>query len=137
MFSQQRRNFQSRESVFSEGSEEPSASLFYSVPTLPTEVEVHESISLQTSRVQEYNRYEDEEQENELDTVFLSERAPMIYSNKRVKIYIECQRKFMSFINIHCCDCRLRQRFTWTFLPLPQLKLLITHFQKDFFLQQQ
>lgn len=86
-----RKNFQSRDSVFSEGSEEPSASLFYSVPTLPTEAEIHESISLQTSRVQEYNQYEDEEQENEPDTVFLSERSPMIYSNKRVKMYIKCQ----------------------------------------------
>jgi hypothetical protein len=36
--------------------------------------------------VQEYNQYEDEEeQENEPDTVFLSERSPMAYSNKRVK----------------------------------------------------
>ncbi|RIA82536.1 plasma-membrane choline transporter-domain-containing protein [Glomus cerebriforme] len=86
MFSQYRRNFQNRDSVFSESSEEPSASLFYSVPTLPTEAEIHESISLQTSR------YEvEEEQENEPDTVFLSEHSPMACSNKQTaaEIYLE------------------------------------------------
>ena len=134
MFSQQRKNFQSRDSVFSEGS--PSASLFYSVPTLPTEAEIHESISLQTSRVQEYNQYEDEEQENEHDTVFLSERSPMIFSNKRVKDIYNVNVNIWALLT-HCCDYRLRQRFTWTFLLLPQLKFLITHFQKGFFPQQQ
>lgn len=89
MFSQHRRNFQSRDSVFSEGSEEPSASLFYSVPTLPTEAEIHESIALQPSR------YEvEEEQENEPDTAFLSEHSPMGYSNKQVKI--KCQLKYLN-----------------------------------------
>ncbi|RGB35986.1 plasma-membrane choline transporter-domain-containing protein [Rhizophagus diaphanus] len=86
MFPQHRRNFQSRDSVFSEGSEEPSASLFYSVPTLPTEAEIHESIALQPSR------YEvEEEQENEPDTAFLSEHSPMGYSNKQTaaEIYLD------------------------------------------------
>ncbi|GBB92990.1 hypothetical protein RclHR1_20970002 [Rhizophagus clarus] len=86
MFSQNRKNFQSRDSVFSEGSEEPSASLFYSVPTLPTEAEIQESISLQPSRYE----VEVEQEENEPDTTFLSEHSPMGYSNKQTaaEIYL-------------------------------------------------
>ncbi len=97
MFSQYKKNswVQSRDSVSSEISGEPSASLFYSVP-LPTETEIHESISLQTSRVQGYNQYEDEdEQGNEPDTAFLFEQFPKVYSNKQVKKKI-CLRKHLN-----------------------------------------
>ncbi|CAG8840128.1 10881_t:CDS:1, partial [Racocetra persica] len=52
MFSQYAKDFlnRNRESIPSVSSQEPGVSLFYSVPTLPAEAEIRESISLQTSR---------------------------------------------------------------------------------------
>ncbi|CAI2167806.1 19954_t:CDS:2 [Funneliformis geosporum] len=101
MFSQYKKDFSfktNRDSVTSEGSEEPGASLFYSVQTLPTESEIHESISLQPSRVREYNQYEDEdEQENEPDAAFLSEQSPSFYSKKQAaaEIYLDIPTNHM------------------------------------------
>ncbi|CAG8716573.1 3845_t:CDS:1, partial [Cetraspora pellucida] len=77
MFSQYAKDFsnRNRESTSSVSSQEPGISLFYSVPTLPAEAEIRESISLQTSRVL-YNQYDDDDeyqdQGSEPDATFLT-----------------------------------------------------------------
>ncbi|CAG8657124.1 6940_t:CDS:10, partial [Dentiscutata erythropus] len=50
-----------RESISSGSSQEPGISLFYSVPTLPAEAEIRESISLQTSQIH-YTQYDDDDE---------------------------------------------------------------------------
>ncbi|CAG8453395.1 21859_t:CDS:10 [Cetraspora pellucida] len=61
MFSQYTKNLWNRPrgSVSSDSSQEPGASLFYSVPNLLTDAEIRESISLQPSQVRTYNQYDD------------------------------------------------------------------------------
>ncbi|RIB10476.1 hypothetical protein C2G38_186127 [Gigaspora rosea] len=75
MFSQYTKDLLSRntESISSGSSQEPGISLFYSVPTLPAEAEIRESISLQTSQVH-YNQYDDDDeyQESEPDPALLT-----------------------------------------------------------------
>ncbi|CAG8724369.1 13438_t:CDS:2, partial [Dentiscutata heterogama] len=51
-----------RGSVSSDSSQEPGASLFYSVPNLLTDAEIRESISLQPSQVRNYNQYDDDDE---------------------------------------------------------------------------
>ncbi|CAG8472436.1 26676_t:CDS:10 [Dentiscutata erythropus] len=61
MFSQYTKDLWNRPrgSVSSDSSQEPGASLFYSVPNLLTDAEIRESISLQPSQVRNYNQYDD------------------------------------------------------------------------------
>ncbi|CAG8468775.1 9943_t:CDS:2 [Gigaspora margarita] len=64
MFSQHTKNLwnQPRGSVSSDSSQEPGASLFYSVPNLLADAEIRESISLQPSQVRNYNQYDDDDE---------------------------------------------------------------------------
>ncbi|CAG8737833.1 2530_t:CDS:2, partial [Acaulospora morrowiae] len=62
------------DSISSDSSQGTGAALFFSVPNLQPEAEILESISLQTSNVQHYNQYdeEDEYQGSEPETAFLA-----------------------------------------------------------------
>ncbi|CAG8588310.1 4479_t:CDS:2 [Acaulospora colombiana] len=77
MFSQYSKNLsvRPRDSISSESSQGTGAALFFSVPSSQPEADILESISLQTSQIQNYNQYdeEDEYQGSEPEAAFLTD----------------------------------------------------------------